>query len=633
MRHRRRRGIAIIISLMMMVLVIMFVTAMVVTFPTTMESARNSQEGRLALAAAQSGVDYAWCRLQERPSWRGDGTGNAALTTINTSNLVVQEDRGDVWGFINDSGGNRSQFRIRFNWHDGTGGADALSNPSSLYTIPSQFISFNNLDKSTPAPVYRGNVNSTAAPNPTSAPHPYDIAQYSCCVLVEGLAGKGLSNTSSSAPLPGSNAGRVVRQTLEIDLGRPSLANLDSAIYGGGSINPSGPGQILDVQSNGAALPRTRTLQRVSPSGGAKYKTTAGGSIVASDTSFTSVASTGPAPTITHESIGLQRKKWLAVKMADITQADPLVDPKLPAGTYVWKRNGDLEYYKEEYAGAIPTSSPTVIHNTGDLNALMGVSSSPIVMDGSTYTLQITNNVYVNPQTGGAGPVKSLAIIPEPDIAVLDADRPKTLFGSTSGNAPVLTGSSDITLKGSMIGKGSVTSTGNIKFQGASVFETDPGKNVAIYASGNITMEAIPPEVALNLNPSNASSTGHHHSLHHRHHHHYNYSGMANTLSVNTSALIPNRLGALDGNDVMIAGLVYAGGNFTTALGTGTMYLRGALVAYGGNVETGEPAGTSGGDVNVDSKGAQFVFDPNYVVSSMSLSAPSRLVRSLQNLY
>jgi hypothetical protein len=629
MRHRNRRGIAIIISLMMMVLVIMFVTAMVITFPTTVESSRDTAEGRKALAAAQSGVDYAWCRLQERPSWKGDGTGNASVTTVNTPNLTVIEDCGDVWGFLTDSQGEKSQFRIRFNWHDGGGGGDALNDPTQM--IPGQFVSFNNLDQPGPTPVRRGTPNSTAMITTTS-PSPYSVAQYSCCVLVEGLAGTGLRATTPLAPLPGLNDGRVVRQTLEIDLGRPTLANLDSAVYGG-KISASGPGQILDVESKAAALPRSRTLSDIALSGGALYQTSAGGSIVASNTGFTSVPNTGVAPTIRHEDITTQRKKYLSVKMTDIAQATAS-DPKLPAGTYVWRETGKLDYYPVDFTGTVPAGAPAATFNdSAQLAAHMGAGgTNPITLDGTTYTLQYNKNIFVQPQ----GAIKSLAIVPESNIAVNKADRPKNLFQGGAGSAPVMTGSGDITLKGSLIGKGSVTTTGNLTFQGASVFETDPGKNVAIYAAGNVSMEQIPPEVALNLNPGNASSHGNHHSMHHHGHHSYNHSGHNSTNLINLSAaMIPNRLGPLNGNDVMIAGLVYAGGNFTTNLGPGSMYVRGAVVAYGGNADAGDVAGTpgKGGEVIVNSKGAQFTFDPTYVVSSMSLTTPTRLSLTLQNRY
>ncbi|MFN8611274.1 MAG: hypothetical protein U0931_27265 [Vulcanimicrobiota bacterium] len=628
MRKSKRRGIAIIISLMMMVLVIMFVTAMVVTFPTTVESSRDSAEGRMAQAAAQSGVDYAWCRLQERPTWKGDAGGNASATIINTSGLTVIEDRGDVWGFLSDGQGNKSQFRIRFNWHNGAGGSDGLDDPARM--IPTQFVSFNNLDQPNPKPVLRGTADSTAAITSPGSPSPYNVAQYSCCVLVEGLAGSGLSQTSVASPLPAPGAGRVVRQTLEVDLGRPTLANLDSAVYGG-KITGSGGGQVVDVESQAAAAPRSRTLSDVGMIGGAKYQTPAGGSIVASDPTFTSVPSAGPTPTIIHEDITTQRKKYPAIKMTDIAQATA-ADPKLPAGTYVWRKNGDIDYFPVNYTGSIPTGSPAATFtSTADLTAHMGATGTPILVDRSTYTLEYHQNILVQPQ----GAIKSLAIVPDPLIASDNADRPKNLFQGSSG-APVLTGSGDITLKGSLIGKGSVTSTGNITFQGASVFETDPGKNVAIYAGGDVSMEQIPPEVAVNLNPNNSSSQGHHNSMHHHGHGHFNNSGYNSTSLINlASNMVTNRLGNLDGNDVMIAGLVYAGGNFTTDLGNGTMYVRGAVVAYGGNADAGDVAGTpgKGGEVSVKSKGAQFTFDPTYVVSSMSLNAPTRLALTLQNRY
>lgn len=647
MRRRtvHRRGIAIIISLIMMVLVTMFVTAMFIMLPTSVESARNSAEGKIALAAAQSGVEYAWCRLQERPTWKGDGNGNSSVITINTPKLVITEDHGNVWGFISDAQG-RSQFRIRFNWHDGSAGGDGLSDPIASLKIPSQYISFNNLEQSRPAPVLRGTPDSTA-PLSSTSPHSYQVAQYSCCLLVEGLAGTGLRDTSPSSPLPSARAGRVVKQILEVDLGRPTLASLDSAIYGS-SIKADTPGQVLDVQSQGAAAARLRTLSTVKPT---QYKTGPGGSVVASTNPHPTIPSVGPAPLILYESKQSQQKKWLAVKKSDIPQASSTVDPQLPAGTYVWRRGGNLDYYAQNYSGVLPSGPPNrTIHGDAEMSALMGTSETPINVDPTTYTLQYNKNVYVRPQ----GPVSSLTILPEPDIATLEQNRPKNVFQGARGSSPVLTGTSDITLQGSLLGKGSVTSGGNIKFQGTSVFESDQGKNVAVYAAQNVTLEAIPAAVASNLEPSNAASQGSHSSLYYYGHSSYNYysnwrggghsywwdyggghsTGHDTTSEVNgSSSSFPNRLGNLSGNDVSVTGLIYAGGNFTTNLNAGTIYLRGALVAFGGDADAGELAGTRGGDITLNSKGAQFVFDPTYVVSSMSLSQPTRLVLSLQNRY
>jgi hypothetical protein len=126
--------------------------------PQSIDSARGTREGRQAIAAAQAGVDYAWCRLQERPTWKGDGNvANTAAWTLSTPNLQVYEDHGNVGGFLTSSSGDKSQFRIRFNYQDGGADpADGLSDPTVTYLIQTPFVSFNNLDQANPVPVKRG---------------------------------------------------------------------------------------------------------------------------------------------------------------------------------------------------------------------------------------------------------------------------------------------------------------------------------------------------------------------------------------------------------------------------------------------------------------------------------------------
>ena len=637
----RRKGVAILISLFMMVLVIMFVTAMVTLLPQSVDSARNTREGRQAISAAQAGVDYAWCRLQERPNWKGDGDapGNTAAWTINTPELQVYEDHGNVWGFMTASNGDKSQFRIRFNYQDsGADTSDGLSDPSATYLIKNQYVSFNNLSQANPAPVKRG-VSGGNFPISASSVSTYDVAPYSVCVIVEGRAGDGMRTVTTASPNPPASINRrVVTHVTEVHLTRPSLANLDSAIYGASIAAAMGGGQVLDVRSAVAAVPRARALDSFTVSTPGKFQMAATGRVMYGNSSTPpSYLVNSTTPVNVYESKSIQSGKFLKLKSSDLPSVNPATDATLPAGTYIWRNNGEIDYYAQEYTpGVIPPHSSALktFVTTGDLTAhIAGAgqtgpgAAAPIIMDPTTYTLEYSKNVYVKPQ----GSVTGLAIVPEPAVGTGSTpDRPKNLFNGVSGTTPVMSGTTNVTLDGALIGKGSVTAGTNVTFQGPSVFETDPGKSVAIYAKGDVTMNALPPDVAANLNPGGGASS--HHALHHRNHHSYNNNGHNSTSAFNTTG-IPNAIGALDGNDVLVAGLVYAGGNFTTNLGSGTMYLRGALVAYGGDADLDEAPGTNGGQVILNSKGAQVNFDPNYIANSMGLTSPGPLTLALQNSY
>lgn len=634
----RRRGIAILSSLFVMVLVIMFVTAAVSLLPQTVDAASNSREGREAMAAAQAGVDYAWCRLQERPGWKGDGAGNGAAWTINTANLKVYEDHGNVWGFVTGSDGNKSQFRIRFNYQDGgTDSSDGLSDPATTYLIKTPYISFNNLSQTTAAGVRRAQTGGNF-PYSGSVTPAYNVAPYSVALLVEGRAGDGLRDTNSASPNPGSGNRRVVSHISEVHLTRPMLANLDSAIYGSSITAAPGASQVLDIRSSTAQAPRARSLNGFTVSNPGKLEMAANGRIIYGNSATPPTYSVNSTtPTNVYEAASVQHGKFLKLKSTDMPKANPAADATLPAGTYIWRVDGSIDYYAQDYSpGVIPphaSAAKTFLSST-DLTAhIAGAgqigtgTGDPIIMDPTTYTLEYTRDVYVAPQ----GAVKGLAIVPEGAVTAYPTpDRPKNLFKGASSTTPVLSGTGDITLSGANIGKGSVSSSGNITFQGASIFETDPAKSVAIYAKNNVTMEPIPPDVATNLNP--ASNSPSHHALHHRNHHSFLRLGHTTTNSF-TLASIPEAIGALDGNDVMVAGLIYAGGNFTTNLGSGTMYLRGALVAYGGDADLDQPPGTLGGQVNLISKGAQVNFDPNYIANALQMNAPGPLTLALRNSY
>jgi len=238
--------------------------------------------------------------------------------------------------------------------------------------------------------------------------------------------------------------------------------------------------------------------------------------------------------------------------------------------------------------------------------------------------------------------VKGLAIVPESAVT-LTANRPKNIFQGAGVSAPVLTSTGNITLEGALIGKGSLTSDKNIKFQGPSVFEADPSRSVSIYAKGNIDLQRTPDAVVTNLGTAGVD----HPSLHNQDH---NGGGDGDDNDQNNQAAsVQSSLGltpftggpSFAGSDVLVGGLIYAGGNFTVdltpstlGLPQGSFYLRGAAVSYGNNTDAGELPGAPGTGVNfAAAANAQVFYDPAFVMQSMNLSAPSRLTLNFLSLH
>ncbi|MCA9796916.1 MAG: hypothetical protein KC910_34135, partial [Candidatus Eremiobacteraeota bacterium] len=264
-----KRGVAILISLFAALLVVMFVTAAVSLFPQTANAAESSKEGQRALAAANAGVEYVWCRLQENPSWKAD---SPETTTVNTPRLTVIEHRGNVFGFITDAQGEKSQFRVRFNYQNGAAApTEGISqNPAANRMIRSPFVSVNNLMSTNTMPVP---LSSTTGNFPVSPGFTTKVTcnLFAATVYVEGLAGDALRDTTPAAPEPASRGNRVlVSRMVEANFSRPNVGFLDSALYGA-DVQATMPGSgKLDIETQVGTRARMRSLTDVNVG---KYKT------------------------------------------------------------------------------------------------------------------------------------------------------------------------------------------------------------------------------------------------------------------------------------------------------------------------------------------------------------------------
>ncbi len=138
---RRGRGIALISSLFFVLIIAMIVRGILALNPANLRLADSAYDDLLARRAAEAGEAYARARLNEDTAWKAGG--NAVI--VNTPELQVIEDNGNVLGLIHDAKGVASAFRLRFNYQDGAGGGDGLPDPAPNHKVDNIYCSVNNL--------------------------------------------------------------------------------------------------------------------------------------------------------------------------------------------------------------------------------------------------------------------------------------------------------------------------------------------------------------------------------------------------------------------------------------------------------------------------------------------------------
>lgn len=227
----RRRGIFIITSLFIVLLVMMILAAVVKLVPTTLGSADRFNDDQKAVAAAQAGVRYAVARLQDDFFWNGNL--NPAQRTVDLPDFVVEEDNGNIFGYLKTETGEVSQFRIRFNFQDGDPGLDNLPDPTRFVQHP--YVSVNNLTNY----ISSSDVPLTGAGPSYSVPDPYgfdyQVPPREVILVVEGLAGDGLRDTTpGSLDPPAGTTRRVSRVYIEAGFTQGNEAGGDSVLSGGG---------------------------------------------------------------------------------------------------------------------------------------------------------------------------------------------------------------------------------------------------------------------------------------------------------------------------------------------------------------------------------------------------------------
>lgn len=625
-----RSGMVLVVTLLLSVVIALFLVAAVQLLPTMGLSSENLEERQLALLAAQSGVDYAQVRLQADPAWRADGVG----LVVDTPELKVVEDRGNVFGFLVAPNGNKCFFRFRFNFQNGSDTPDdGLDMPTNL--INSEFVSYNNLRSGTGQRQYRAVPSGGGVWQVTdSSPFEREITKFTASIIVEGFAGRAVRNVSPTSPNLNLEQGAVSRQVVEAYFARAGFLTVDSAVMAAQSLDVDllGGGRMEVRSQVDSTPPRVRALdafQLYAASGTATYDTDSDGEVVvdtSSDFTLNGISST--APTATKETPSEQSRSWLKLGFDQVTRATNS-DARVRAGTYVWKTSAGLprlEYFPQEFTGTIPSGSGTVI-TSGDDMLLSG--SNAIDLTSSNFRLRVKNNLYVEPQ----GSVTGFAVVSEPGLISSTLRRPEMLLNHSGDQGVVVSNDfGNVHLEGKIDGGGSVTAEGDISFQGTSSLEADPDMAVALYAKGDVNLKAIPNEVLSSISGVLVSGGGG------KGKGGKGGGGGSGGGGGGASGLTGNPFA--DAQDVAFGGIIYTQGDFNVDLrpvnadGTpnsvgapGRIYVKGMLASYGGDPSTQSQPGLSGtkGQVRMKVREAEFIYDPDYLDAIQLLDAPVRL--------
>lgn len=432
-----RRGIVVITALLLSVIVAMFIGAAIAVGPRTLGLQGTEAQKSAATLAAESGADYALMRLRENPSWCGNGSG----LVDSKARLVVSEQAGYVWGLITSDKGERSMFRIRFNYEDGAGGADGLDNSSGV-RIDSGYLSVNNVLGSSPKVVPEVDGGSFRVKKPgigvSQAP------THGVYLAVEGLAGPGLDRVDPKRPF--NPEGFVVRSlvagvfsatgSFQSAGGAAAMSNSDFTVR----LKKSEGGGELKVEALSKHTPRVRSRGEVDVSGGAKLRNyISDKGEVTSKSGILNARYNDKKVSVKKEDLNspFYKLAWDEVKTASPS------GPKLKAGTYVWWGDGTLHYYDKSYneyqswiktdknnkgIRVYPEAEKEGILPDKDTLAIKeyGKKAKPGKPSTKTYEMKFLGDVYVEP-AGLEGKVKDLSIIPREGAAELPRQEDLTL--------------------------------------------------------------------------------------------------------------------------------------------------------------------------------------------------------------
>lgn len=636
--RRHQRGVLLVTVMFIVLLVGLFGSAMLTNGPAMARQANQASDEVQAQRAAETGAAYARLQLREDAEWKG----NLDTTTVDLADFKVKEDKGNVIGWIKDSNGSISMFRIRFNYQDAdTAGGDELSDPSGDMKINTTFLSLNNVSNDDDKIVPDVNPTTFKVDDPAVG---VNNAPAGCAFLrIEGLAGPGVANVAGPSDPPG--AGSVASRALRAIYGASVSEDIpDSALSAGNGIGIEVEEGANVTASTGPAdqtvkFRSKKELAVKNASGGDQTLTMNGsvkGSLSTVDGVQGNVVGDYTAPT-EDASKDFHNIKWDAVPKASQSGSEAI---QLPAGIYVSDYSGMYHYYDMDFAAykALPYEPATGLRGTAanrtdltsDFSNLrtdsMGTGITTLEPDPENgvyaHTLSISKDVNFNTSTNGSKDV----VFTTPNGRELYEDDDSEYYVGTSGLSlyeftavklenTKISSPGDLGILIDVEGvNASLTSEGNATVAAPSVkLELDDGisienldQRLSVYTKGDLTVSTYlhTPPFSIDLGSFGGSFT------------------------------IPEmkQYGTLN-----LQGLLYSWGDATVYGGTpgveggtnplttlpryGEFNLAGALVAYGGDPETKMPGSTTdkgrieyhGRKATIDYDATKLVADPSTI--------------------
>ncbi len=494
---KNKRGIVLITTMLTVVLVIMLLSSVVYSNLGSMRLTSNFYGREEALMAAQSGVEYAITCLQSDITWRGDKTDNTLSDS--SKGINVRERNGNVVGMITTANGNRSFFRIKFNYEDGDKGFDGLSNSSDSDRIQSPYVSVNNLFNTTPTKVYTASQDGKLKTKQykdkygktrvgVDGASSFSLGKSSCYLVVEGFAGNGVRDLTldKAFTLTAEEAAKLMPRRVETYLALASDSQFtDSVACAAGDLNTES--KIIRISNaKGSTSPKMRSLHNLTVKSetvdfdngqlyyGSGYTYNINGKTVGEDSKYTAQQS--------DDKSSFTRLEW-----DDITKANSKGQryEKINAGTYVWSKNPEtgknvLKRYVGNYLPGTKIPSDAKCYTVSNLPG--------VTIDADTLTMKVKSNLWVTSD----GKASSFIIRYEKEGETATS-RPVVAFLKNEANntSPILSSNHDIYIEGASLGGGSITSKKNISLQGPSILESDPGIGVSIYAQGDVNLLPI----------------------------------------------------------------------------------------------------------------------------------------------
>ena len=540
-----------------------------------------------ALSAAHSGLAYAKSRLASNPRWRG---GSGTSTTIDENALVVVESRGNVHGRLQHPDGGFSEFRIRFNFQDGSDGGDGISDPPDDYFIDHPWVSLNNINKSSPAIVPKVDPSDWRVPEPKDG---VEIPPNSVSVSVEGRAGRSGGRIST----------RVAEKVLKTQLDQPVM---DASMMGGGDMRLVAADEVTIENEEIPRLRSKKGIQVRNASGGLGNLVLDNGE-VGRDPVFGFAANILGSASQFDEHLG-DGHDFYNLPWDDVPKADP--DPNsetsahIPAGIYAFWDDGTLHYYDMELdAYKTFMSNPANVNNPGipitsnnfsELRSADNLSKNPdnIRVRQDQQEIGISGDVYAAPTSTGT---KGIAFIPK-GLARRDPkeDMPLPLVtdSTTVQDISFRMGRSVLSSEGDLTLAGSIWAT-SATFSGPGRFDCTTS---GIFASNLIGSDYVNPHGSVNLY-------------------------FKDDISISSFK-------GSDFSNIIFGGVVYTWKNFEAKLGSdalsvdkwGSLLLRGTLVAYGADPTSESPGDNGHGEIDITGDVLRIIWTPDALPNLTTLN-------------